>query len=232
MLKIGIFGDSFGYEESIFKTSKTYISDLVGKSWVTLLRDYAEISNFCEPGSDLYFSYKNFIDNYNRFDKTIFLITNFNRFSFKFDNKFVHAHSVNSANAQLLSHSGSRYNAIKASIDYFLYLQDDEKDKIVYDLLLNDIKSKKSKISFINCFGSNSLNEIMQKENRVWNLPNRYTFKEKFTDIRKSHLTSNNNKLLFNKVLNWIIDDITFDINVDDFYEPNIDEKHLYIIDR
>jgi hypothetical protein len=231
MFKIGIFGDSFGYEQSIFKKSELETEN-IGKSWVTMLRDYGNVCNFCEPGSDLYFSYKNFIDNFYKFDKIIFLKTNYNRFSFKFEDSIVHAHSINNANMHLLNNSGQKYKAIKASIDYFLYLQDEEKDKILYNLYLNDITNKNNDVIFINCFGPNSLNEIMQKENQAWNLPSQYTFKERFIDLRKSHLTKNNNEILFRKVL-ACINRNTKKINIDakDFCVPHIEEKKIYIID-
>lgn len=229
MLKVGVFGDSFGYEDSIF-SNKSVESRSIGKSWVTLLRDHVNIDNYCKPGSDLYFSYKNFIENYQKFDKNIFLITNFNRFSFKFQNGFVHAHSFNSAKSQLKNNIGEKQRALKASMDYFLYLQDDEKDIMLRDLFINDIVSKSNNTIFINCFGANSLNEIMQQENQVWNLPSRYTFNEKFIDIRKSHLTNQNNEILFGKVLKYLLHDDSLTIKTTDFYVPSLNEKELYII--
>jgi hypothetical protein len=70
----------------------------------------------------------------------------------------------------------------------------------------------------------------MQKENKVWNLPSRYTFKEKFIDLRKSHLTEQNNVLLYNKVLKYLIDDEKVVIKTEDFYEPTIEDKTKYIM--
>lgn len=229
MITVGVFGDSFGYEGSIFG-DKSITYDSAGESWVSLLRNHVKITNYCEPGSDLYFSYKNFISNYKKFDKNIFLVTNFNRFSFKFKDKFIHAHSYDSASVQIKKCTNEKQKALKASMDYFLYLQDDEKDSILRNLYLNDMILKNSNTSFIKCFGENSLNEIMQKENQSWNLPSRYTFKEKFIDIRESHLTKENNKLLYNKVLKWLIKDIKIEIDTDDFVAPSLDKKETYIL--
>lgn len=229
MIKIGVFGDSFGYEGSIFNEPINKSNISIGYSWVTLLRNNFEIDNFSQPGSDLYFSYYNFINNYKKYNKNIFLITNHNRFSFKFNSNFIHAHSIDTAKFHYINNTGRKREALKASLDYFLYLQDDEKDILLKNLFINDIKNKKSNTIFINCFGYNSLNEIMQIENQAWNLPTKYTLNKKFIDIRKSHLTKENNEILYQKVLKSLIYNSDLEINSESFRIPSIQEKQDYI---
>ena len=77
-MKIAIYGDSFG--NSMIETSiESKDQDTRGKAWVELLADNYDVTNFCYPGSSLFYSYQLFLKNNQKFDYNIFLVTEPNR---------------------------------------------------------------------------------------------------------------------------------------------------------
>ena len=70
MTKIGLYGDSFTGEVVSSNSGITY-------HWSTLLADSigGELTNFGRAGSSIYYSYRNFLENYNKFDLNIFVIS-------------------------------------------------------------------------------------------------------------------------------------------------------------
>lgn len=70
-MRIGVFGDSFADENM-----------REGKSWISWLRendDVTSVTSFGKGGSSLEFSYQNFLNNHNSYDRCIFLATEPNR---------------------------------------------------------------------------------------------------------------------------------------------------------
>lgn len=230
MTKLAIYGDSFGYEKSIFYDDRKIDETLVGKSWVSMLRQDYDITNFCIPGSDLYYSFREFKNNYKKFDVNIFLITNKGRFSFQFNNRWIHSHNINSAELKLSNAKGLEKDAINASIEYFKFLQDDIKDEYLNNLMVKELLLLDKDILLIDCFGPNGLNNITQMENTEWEFPSNYSKRERFIDLRYSHLTKENNCIVYQNVKTCIDNKTNFKFNITDYIKPSKDDKSKYVI--
>lgn len=82
-MKIGIYGDSFAcintkWDSSFMKSLQNFggagIGD-AGKSWVEILEEEHEITNFAVMGTAFMFSYEIFLKEHKKFDLNIFVVT-------------------------------------------------------------------------------------------------------------------------------------------------------------
>ena len=64
-MKIGIFGDSFAADNKLNPTD----------SWVDILRKSHEVENHASPGTNLYYSVTKLKENYKKYEKIIFVVT-------------------------------------------------------------------------------------------------------------------------------------------------------------
>lgn len=231
-MKVAIYGDSFGYEELLFNQYHSNI-EKIGKSWVTYLRDNYEIINYCQPASDLYYSYQNFKKNYSRFDKNIFLITSSSRFSFKYDDTYIHSHSIASAQGKLkIEKNTSKQTTLSAVVEYFTYLQDTDRDQEIDSLMYNEIMRLDPNVLLIDCFGNNGLVNITKQEDTAWNSRLTYSALDKVLDIRFSHMTKENNLILFDLVNKCLKENNPFEFNLNNFYSPTLKQKDLYLVQK
>jgi hypothetical protein len=231
-MKIAIYGDSFGSEDLLFNQYHPNIEQ-IGKPWVSYLREKYEIVNYCRPASDLYYSYKIFKENYSQFDKNIFLITSSGRFSFKFDNAYIHSHSIFSAQGKYkIEKDSMKKKALQAVIDYFRYLQDSDKDREIDELILKEIKCLDSNALLIHCFGKNGLFNITKQEDIAWNSKLTYSALDPVLDVRYSHITKENNIILSKLVDECLIQNKEFIFDIKQFYTPTLQQKDLYLVPK
>lgn len=231
-MNVAIYGDSFGYEELLFNEYHPNIEH-IGKSWVTYLRSNYNITNFSKPASDLYYSYNLFLQNYKKYDKNIFLITAPGRLSIKFSNEYIHSHNVLSAiGKHKIEKNTEKRKVLTAAIDYFNYIQDDNKDIEVNRLLINELSKLDHKLLKIYCFGADGLYNITKLEDSTWNLKQTYTSLDNTLDLRYSHMTKENNYALYSIVKHSLENNTNFEFDIKNFNAPKKDEKNLYIVDK
>lgn len=231
-MKVAIYGDSFGYEDLLFNEYHPNV-EKIGKSWVSYLKDYYRVDNFCKPASDLYYSYKQFLNNYKKYDKNIFLITSPGRLSFKFNTDFIHSHNLISAMGKLkIEKNSDNQKALQAAIDYFNFIQDIERDKCIDNLLIKEIIQLDSNALVINCFGDNGLYNITKLEDSTWNIKLTYSALDSLLDIRYSHMTKENNLVLFDIVKDCIDNNKKFVFNLSNFNSPAMKQKDLYLVQK
>lgn len=231
-MKIAIYGDSFGSEEPVFQTYHNNLNK-IDPSWVTLLKEDFSVDNFCESGSDYYFSFNNFVENYKKYSLNIFLKTSPHRLSLPYKNKYIHNHNINSSIAKLENETDkTKIKMLKASIDYFKYLQDEKKDLVISDLFTEKILSLDPNCLIVDSFGNNGLFNVTLMENKIWKFNPTYTKKDEFLDLRYCHMTQENNKIMYNKIKECIEKQIKFNFNLSDFVIPSMNTKDLYLVKR
>jgi hypothetical protein len=231
-MKIGLYGDSFGYEKPIYGINHPKLSD-INPSWVTLLREHYSIDNFCCPASDLYFSYNNFVSNYKKFDLNIFIATSPHRLSINYNNTIIHNSGLNSAESKLKTDSDIFRNKIhKASVDYFLYLQDIQRDVVFSTLIKESIQKLDQNCIIIDAFGSNGLFNITNMENKSWKISPSYTLLDSFLDLRYCHFTEENNHILYNTICLCIKNKLNFELDLKNFVTPSFDVRRKYLIKK
>jgi hypothetical protein len=240
-MKIGIFGDSWA--KTIVSAEGKKFHD--GYAWWELLSAKYDVTNFGIPGSSVYFSYEEFNKHYSNFDKIIFLATEPGRLTFEVGSEIKnprlapefkrHCNSYGTADYYSKVFNNSRFPEdsarINAAKEYFLWIQNKKEQSEYKRLMLNEIKNLRPdalilnpahawddvKHQVITCllnisnmeidhFGKGSLQDLMSQG---------------YTDIRPCHLTRENNKILADKITNWIEHSMIPSFNKDDFVLPS-----------
>ena len=222
-MKIGIYGDSFGDSHHNFKNlskDKKQRLDAVGDSWVEILAKKYQVTNFCKYSSSFSWSVNNFVKTQNQFDKVIFLVTSPDRITMGFPHQNQPTpHMVDLHNSKLWQDRAKKEGWSKhlnAVLDYYVYVHNKELVRLSHDALLAYIKSIRSDTILIPCFEhsyknhGNCMSDIYQMENNKWGVKDPITIR----DIRKCHMTKENNKIFANFIeQNLNNNDVTIDIS-------------------
>jgi hypothetical protein len=242
-MKVGVFGCSFASERVLFSAYKNYkyLEDF-GKPWAWYLQDRYKswkIKNFSVPGSCFYYSYKKYLENRDEFDKIIFVCTDhsrISRMSNTHEGYVLAAPNIDSAIAKEKLHNGEEKLFFKSAINYFAHMQDVEKDKIIYNLIYEDIK-KDPKVFRINAFPyvidtEDNLYKIQWKETAtVFDNYNIWEYQKKgIIDMRYNHLTGDNNRILAKEIsrqINAGCKELKVDINKFQFSKEKIEKYFL-----
>lgn len=235
-IRVGIFGDSFAFPYSIVKGASQHpgIND-VGQAWSAMLAEKYTVTNFSWPGSDVYFSYEKFLQNYQQFDVNIFVKTADNRLSVKYNNEYVHLYRIDWAQESFKTETDFNKKQIyRSGIDYFTFIQRDERDFELGRLMSQEVHALDPKCIFIDTRSDHGLKNVFLNENRAWGLTtDSYITKfDKTIDLRYCHMTKENNEIVYNKVVNCIENSTTYSANIKDFVIPLKSEKQKYIVKK
>lgn len=221
-MKIGIFGDSFAHSRM----------DNPTPGWPDILAKKYKVKNFSQPGSSLYYSVDEFLKNHAQFDKIIFLATNAGRLTLPINDqrkKFIPGLRNAVALKEVFKKDTVFLQVLDAVIGYFLHVQNDQYDKLVHRLMIEEVKRVRPDLIFLESFGSievNSLYQIQLKEEAAWDYKPEVA---SFNDRRNCHLTIENNAIFAEKVEEWL-HGAPVKINLDDFVTPM--NKEFYLKDE
>lgn len=242
-IKLGIFGDSYAA-----RNDKN-----PAKHWSSYLTDEYEVDNWGVRGSSLFYSLTRLQQFHHKYDKIIFVVTSPGRLWLTdlFDPKsadFPSAFVVCYENAKQNEISFARknlenslaINTFKAAADYYKYLQDSVFDEFVHNLMIPEIKKTRSDALVIAGSGANnqdvighkgSIEDISKMEDRHWGVKNNHLMMldSQLDDIRHSHLTNINNKLLGEKMLIWLDRGAVGDIDPNDFSPPDFPKEKYHM---
>ena len=118
---------------------------------------------------------------------------------------------------------------LDAAIGFFLHVQNDQYEKFVHNLMIEEVKRVRPDAIIMDAFGSTGFDSIYQiqlKEDRAW----KYSpIVSSFTDRRNCHMTVENNAIFAEKVEEWL-HGAPVKINLDDFVTPM--NKEFYLKDE
>jgi len=233
-MKIGVFGDSFAALKFIENTTP---------SWVDILSEKYDVTNFSLTGSSLFYSVQKFKSFHQDYDKIIFVVTTSGRLLLEDQPFFERPEDVNITSLatteyfykKLINDPTTHENDImlkiyKAALDYFKYIKNDEYDRYIHYLMVNDIVNTRSDAILIPVTRDslkqykNVMDEIKIKEMKAWGLSPMATF----ADLRNCHMTEENNYIFATKVEEWL-NGSPVEIKLDDFMTPM--NKEFYIKD-
>jgi hypothetical protein len=240
-MKIGVFGDSFAANVEDYYTHNTT------PSWVDILTSKYKLTNFARTGSSLCFSVENFIKHHEEFDKVIFVVTSqgrltlvpptFDLYNSKSFRQFVPSITIVEMAMEELKNIEPKFQLYKSHLekmytacyDYFLYVMNDNHDRIIHNALLNEIKNKRKNDLILIPGAHNSITDldfsiaqIQDKENQYW----KYNFEKNVRDIRHCHMSAENNEILAQQAMKWLTGSPVY-ININDFVLPNNKEYYL-----
>jgi hypothetical protein len=220
-MKIGIFGDSFadsGDHKCKHKLNQTL-------AWPEILGQQYDVENYAVSGSSFFYSVGQFNKHHSKYDKIVFVVTGFDRFEFNsyvesvcdsFSlRKFMHFRNLTSIEFELENLKKTDVNpiiksALEAAKNYYIYINDDNRNMYLHNLMLDDVLRTRPDTIVIPAFGHSfpgkripiAMADIQSMENIHWNYD---TFDQiDKMDIRYCHMTSENNEIFANDAISWI----------------------------
>lgn len=214
-------------------------------SWTTILEKESgyQVVNKARGGSGLYYAIKCFNDLQENFDKILLTVTNPGRIyvpilGSKFTNQdhSIHHHTQNTFYNEVwkqeLDKSDKDYiiglKTLDAISAYYAYVYNFEEQRYYHKLMLDDLKRRRPDIIFVpalfpalpNQTNPVCLNDISEMELKHYGLT--YEHINGFdlrTDIRRCHMSVENNRILAEKAKGWLKGD-PVQIDVNDFKKP------------
>jgi hypothetical protein len=210
-MKLGIFGDSYA----------TQVDYHVGDSWVKLLSSNFDTTVYAKQGASGYWIYQQFLDNYKKYDKIIYVVTYPLRLSTSFTtvSSVQYLDYVIEKNKKMFNLWGETQQiVIRAIRDYLKFAMTDteiEKQHVLWhNLMIDKVKQSGKDILFIPAFSYPNtdfekiivLHDITRMENNVWGADwvNYKELYNQWSDNRQCHLTVENNKILHRIVFDKI----------------------------
>lgn len=204
-MKIAIYGDSFA---DLNWNNNSY------KGWPELLAESYNVTNFAKEGSSLWWSYDQLVQSHANFDYNIFVGTIYSRIYIE-DLK-THL-SVNSNSWPILD------GKINLGYMYYQHFFSHRRDYQLCQLMIKDIMSLDNTL-YIPAFEESvpaqnpklcSLNAFTGLEEQHYNI------KQYSSDLRKCHLTKENNLIVYNKIVDAISSKSkTLNLDKSDFNAP------------
>jgi len=197
MKTLGIFGDSYG-------RSGGY--DIAEKDWVDFIKDTGkfEVTNFSVGGSSLWYSYKLFLENKNKFDKIIFLITSPARLWITSPMAKIAPFQNYNVRIKAELASGIEKKQYQTIVDYYELIHDNDLEDIRHQLMVENITRVRADTIVYPCFSTAYLDDVELSEITRFedsHLGLTQSLKDKFyrqgrRDSRTCHMTEENNKLV------------------------------------
>jgi len=244
-MKIAIFGDSYAHDFKL-KEFEKYNSAV---SWVDILSEKYDIANFAISGSGVYFSFTEFKKYHSEYDKIIFLVSVPGRVLLPEHMKLMldnmpdmlrtvsqQHNSISSAEfllKELEQKNGSsmdkkRLSAIK---DYFLLVMNPEEQSVYSYLMAKEVQSIRPDALVQPVIGSpgKDLWSIAKMEIEHWGETQETINQKNLFEIRKNHLTKENNIILANKMEQWILHGTPLNLSLQEFVKPTEPLKNYFI---
>lgn len=199
-MKIAIYGDSYA------NLNLDQPNDGRGLSWVDIVKQHYEVTNFALAGSSVFYSYSKFKENHSKFDYNIFIITNLDRiYNRKLDNLLNqqswythHSHvTLWSKDPRRTEHQRKIIDSVKTYIEYW---KDEETENILNFSLVENLRKEHNDCLFINAF-SKEHNPILENQYGLIDITcmeqEQSGWLEKYSDkkIHLGHLDENNRML-------------------------------------
>lgn len=235
-MKIAVYGDSFAN-----LTDPLYPR---GPSWVELLAQHHDVTNFGKRGSSLMYSYLLFRENADKFDKNIFLITDPNRYHSPFLVKEfdIFLHGLDHVENNLFKFKSGTQHIYESLRNYYLFWRNDQADEIFHNALVEKMKRESPNTFFIKCFSNSTFNKTEFSLKDVWDFEMNYwgyfdyhkdihktKNGKRLSDVRTCHLTDENNECLADKILSSL-GQSKLNLSISDFKEPKRNPMSYYLV--
>ena len=242
-MKIAIFADSHGDPNIMLQYPHRDAFNNVGPGWPDLVSQEFDITNFSLSGTSTYYSYKLFCENHARFDRIIFIPSSPGRFSIFLPDRNYYFHCVPGFVKSLedFVNDPSPYNfrdkqIFAAARDYVIHVLDLQREQMFDHLMIEQVKRLRPDAIMIPAFESSNMNitrttlsHISMLELKHWKIDNHYLRDVKLTEVRKCHLSDENNRMMFEKIKN-VLNGVSskFELDETDFRIPAHPWQHYF----
>jgi hypothetical protein len=213
-MKIAIYGDSFA--DPSWNTASY-------NSWSELLKNNCDVVNFAKEGSSLWWSYNIFLKENTNFDYNIFVGSIHSRIYVPYSNIHLNASTA----------SWPIKNKLNLGEIYYEHFFHYEREFQINQLMIRDILSYQNTI-YIPAFEESvpvnlplvPLNAFSMLEEKY------YGYRPYYMDNRKCHLTLENNRVIYEKILNVLErKESMLMLDTHDFVEPS-ENYNFYFRDQ
>ena len=216
-MKIGVFGCSFACPYSNLGMPTFNVK---GKTWMKILKEdfNYDITTHGVSGSSIYYSYLMFKENYQRYDKVVFLGTYPDR---KYCPNLEMSHITFAHTLKESVHVKQQDVRLDALIKtYFTYFHNIKEADDMKELMVENIKkiggNNTLYIDTPDTLGEVSMMEEMTRIN-----------KQNAPDYRWCHISNQNNYIFASQIHNWLSEK-TFNFDINTFIKPSIEELKSY----
>ena len=234
-MKISVFGDSYA------RTFDNYPdSDSMGKAWWEILAETYDLDNYGLAGSAAYYSIEQFDQHHSNYDKVIFFMTFPGRVYLQRDNGIETpgyppciTNNFNSyastASALELLQEISNYSKLdekkmQSIMDYFLYVLNFDEEEFKIKLYMDYVKRTRPDALIIS---AHSMADIASMEMNHWGKKFDELMSQGYKEVRKCHLSTENNIIFADLINNWINSGI-FTLDKDIFVKPKDSWEHYF----
>ena len=227
-MKIAIFGDS--WTKQLDNQTRLNLTP----AWWEILAEKYTVENFGLSGSSTYYSYNNFETMHSKFDKIIFIASIPGRMHLPSDLEFKsmlfghpRKHQVtslsdaeNSLNFLLEQdpESVEDINKLKIIIGYYSHVMGIQEQDTINRLYVNSVKNvRQSDALAMESFPA--LYNVSKFETDHWGIDVVEKFSQGFDELRKCHMSAENNLMFANKIENWLATG-EFTLGRDDYVQP------------
>jgi hypothetical protein len=252
--KLAIYGDSFAkpsgyaqkfYSQGINKLSNKEYEKFEETCWAynPILKNNYDIDNFAETGGAFYSSYNMFMNDHDKYDKIIFIVTDHTRIDIEYKSKQFCLSGVNNYERDMLwaasqfdneldkSHI---YELFQSAYKHMIYTMHDKLYEAGTARLVKEMQETKPDAIIIPAFFNRYLNDdfflcfVHDMETKVFKISENYN---DFLDLRSAHMTNENNEIFANYVYNRL-QGKDIKLSLDMFVKPLPEEKSKYFTSR
>lgn len=223
-MNIGIFGDSYGDDRT---------GELGYESWVKLLSEKYNVTNYSYTGSGLFYSYDLFEKNHHKHDKIIFLVSDIDRILMPEYTKLDVSRHLTYNQSKVFAEKVSRdYELI---VKYFELIHNSDFYLTAHRLMVENINRIRSDAIVYPCFQFDYLKKFPLfhvtrfEDNFIgMNSDKRIEFYNKgLRDSRTCHMTEKNNYVVY-EMFDSLLNNIEFELNETILHKPDRKLEYYY----
>ena len=223
-MNVGIFGDSYGDDRT---------GELGHKSWVKLLSEKYNVTNYSYTGSGLFYSYDLFEKNHHKHEKIIFLVSDPDRILMPSHTKLdVSSHLTYNQCRVFAEKINKDYELV---VDYFEQIHNSDFYRTSHKLMVDNIPNIRKDAIVYPCFEFSYLNKFplfhvtrfednfigMNPEKRV------ELYNKGLRDSRTCHMTEKNNYVVY-QMFDSLLNHKDFELSESILHKPEHSLEYYY----
>jgi hypothetical protein len=238
-MRIAIFGDSWA--KQLRQADRLNLTP----AWWEILAEKYSLENFGLSGSSTYFSYDNFEKVHRNFDKIIFIASTPGRLTLE-DDMQLKCNLLGDLRRHQVTHLLDAENTLEfikkvdpnnthditileAIIGYYSYVMNKNEQQLINRVYQEMVSYVRPDALVVESF--KSLYNISQFESSHWKIDISSLFQNGYSEIRKCHMSAENNAMFANKIDTWI-NTGKFNLSEKDYVTPSDPWEKYFLLNQ